>query len=83
MIFLNLYHFRLKWQQVAQGGSGWHSQNAVPHGVLTVILHPDGRARRQCAARSPERYLPIRPLTDFYVHLNIARYVFSNSKWFE
>ena len=58
MIFLNLYHFRLKWQQVAQGGSGWHSQNAVPHGVLTVILHPDGRARRQCAARSPERYLP-------------------------
>ena len=28
-------------------------------------------------------YYTIRPLTDFYVHLNIARYVFSRSKYFE
>ncbi|WP_368313159.1 hypothetical protein, partial [Parabacteroides distasonis] len=26
---------------------------------------------------------PIRPLTDFYVHLNIARCLFSRSKYFE
>jgi len=26
---------------------------------------------------------PIRPEADFYVHLNIARYVFSRSKYFE
>ena len=35
------------------------------------------------AARSLKGIPPIRPETDFYVHLNIARYVFSRSKYFE
>ena len=35
------------------------------------------------AARSLKGIPPIRPEADFYVHLNIARYVFSRSKYFE
>lgn len=83
MNFPNLYHFGIKWQFDAPVVSVCPIQHPVRHGVLAVILPPDSRVRRWWRSRSPERYLSIRPLTDFYVHLNIARYVFSRSKYFE
>ncbi len=78
--FLNLYHFWMKWQLVASIGSDCPGQRTVLQGVIGVILHPDGRVRRRWRSRGSLRFRFHPSPTDFYVHLNIARYVFSRSK---
>ena len=80
MIFLNLYHFRMKWQHVASVGSHCPGQRTVGQGFKDVTLHPDGRVRRRWRSRGSLRFRFHPSPTDFYVHLNIARYVFSRSK---
>ncbi len=83
MIFLHLYHFSGKWQHVAPIGTIWHTYTSVRHGFITLTLHPNGRVRRRWRSPEFERYSSNPSPTDFYVHLNIARYVFSRSKRFE
>ena len=76
---MNPYHFSGKWQHVAPVGTDCPGQAPVLYRVKSVTLHPNGRVRRP----EFERHSPNPSLTDFYVHLNIARYVFSRSKYFE
>ena len=83
MNFQYLYHFSGKWQHVAPIGTIRHTYASVRHGFITLTLHPNGRVRSRWRSPEFERYSPIRPEADFYVHLNIARYVFSRSKYFE
>ena len=83
MIFRYLYHFSGKWRHVAPVGSHCPGQTSVRDRFKGVTLHPNGRVRRRWRSPEFERYSPIRPKADFYVRLNIARYVFSRSKYFE
>lgn len=83
MIFWNPYHFSGNWQQVAQGGSGWHSQETVPLWVLAVILHPSDKACPLGQTTVVSFINPIRFLTDSCVLKDTARCLFSNSKGFE
>jgi len=83
MIFPNLYHFSGKWQQVAQGGRGWHSQKAVSQEVLAVLLHPSGKACPLEPAAVVAFIIAIRFLTDSCVLKDTARCLFSYSKGFE
>lgn len=83
MIFLNLHHFSGKWQHVAPVGTIWHTYTSVIHGFIALTLHPNGRVRRRWRSPEFERHSPNPSPTDFYVRLNIARYVFSRSKYFE
>ena len=83
MIFWNLYHFSGKWQHVAPVGTDCPGQASVRYRVKGVTLHPNGRVRRRWRSPEFERHSPNPSPTDFYVHLNIARYVFSRSKYFE
>lgn len=82
-IFWNLYHFSGKWQHVAPVGTDCPGQSSVRYRVKGVTLHPNGRVRRRWRSPEFERHSPNPSPTDFYVHLNIARYVFSRSKYFE
>ena len=83
MNFQYLYHFSGKWQHVAPIGTIRHTYASVRHGFITLTLHPNGRVRSRWRSPEFERYSPNPSPTDFYVHLNIARYVFSRSKYFE
>ena len=46
-------------------------------------MPPNGRVRRRWRSPEFERHSPNPSPTDFYVHLNIARCLFSRSKYFE
>ena len=73
-------------RQVAACCADWH-HSAHLRLCQTRIYHPNFAPERQVRSRWRSRSLkgipPIRPEADFYVHLNIARYVFSRSKYFE
>jgi len=78
-----LYHFSGKWQHVAPVGIDCPGQASVRYRVKGVTLHPNGRVRRRWCSPEFERHSPNPSPTDFYVHLNIARCLFSRSKYFE
>ena len=77
---MNPYHFSGKWQHVAPVGTDCPGQASVRYRVKGVTLHPNGRVRRRWRSPEFERHSPNPSPTDFYVHLNIARYVLSNKK---
>ena len=72
-----------KWRHVAPVGTDCPGQASVRYRFKGVTLHPNGRVRRRWRSPEFERYPPNPSPTDFYVRLNIARYVFSRSKHFE
>ncbi|WP_373137336.1 hypothetical protein [Bacteroides fragilis] len=78
-----MYHISDKWQCVAQGGSGWHSQEAVCQWFLAVILHPSDKACPLEPATVVPFIIAIRPPADFCWHQPTARCLFSYSKGFE
>ena len=83
MNFQYLYHFSGKWQHVAPIGTIRHTYASVRYGFITLTLHPNGRVRSRWRSPEFERHSPNPSKGGFYVHLNIARYVFSRSKYFE
>ena len=83
MIFLHLYHLQTKWQLVASVGRHCPAKYPVLHRIIPLNLHPNGRAIRMGRSRGSSRYSSNPSPTDFYVHKNIARCLFSRSKHFE
>lgn len=83
MIFLHLYHLQTKWQLVASVGRYCPVKYSVLHRLIPLTLHPNDRAIRMGRSRGSFRYSSNPSPTDFYVHKNIARCLFSYSKGFE
>ena len=83
MIFPHLYHLQTKWQLVASIGRHCPVKYTVLHRLIPVTLHPNGRVIRMGRSRGSSRYSSNPSPTDFYVHKNIARCLFSRSKYFE
>ena len=83
MIFPHLYHLQTKWQLVASVGRHCPVKYPVLHRLISLILHPNGRVIRMGRSRGSFRYSSNPSPTDFYVHKNIARCLFSRSKHFE
>jgi len=55
----------------------------VLHRLIPLTLHPNGRAIRMGRSRGAFKHSSNPSPTDFYVHKNIARCLFSRSKHFE
>ena len=83
MISSHLYHLQTKWQLVASVGRHCPVKHPVLHRLTSLTLHPNGRAIRMGRSRGSSRYSSNPSPTDFYVHKNIARCLFSRSKYFE
>ncbi len=80
MIFQNLYHFPGKWQHVAQVDRVNFLFDNILRAWLYILVTGYGASGEFQSLKS---FIPNPSPTDFYVRLNIARYVFSRSKYFE
>ena len=82
-IFSNSNHFQGKWQHDASVGMVCPGQHSASHHFKGIPLHPNGRVSQWVRSRGSIAFLLNPSRTDFYVLQNIARCLFSSSKYFE